>query len=114
MLSTASSFIRKPTYQDQQNVPDAIAGFKPDMDPRLREALEALEDEAFVQDGDDDDIFGELAANAEEIDEGDWEEFLFDHDDEDEGWESDATEQSTRADGQHRSHRRGAPRSRRS
>ncbi|OGE57375.1 hypothetical protein PENARI_c002G12087 [Penicillium arizonense] len=94
MRSTASSFIRKPTYQDQQNVPDAIAGFKPDMDPRLREALEALEDEAFVQDGDDDDVFGELTANAEEIDQGDWEDSLFDHDDEDEGWESDATEKA--------------------
>jgi protein LTV1 len=94
MRSTASSYVRKPTYQDQQNVPDAIAGFKPDMDPRLREALEALEDEAFVQDGDDDDVFGELTANAEEVDEGDWEDSLFDHDDEDEGWESDATEKA--------------------
>ncbi|KAJ5958304.1 uncharacterized protein N7479_005454 [Penicillium vulpinum] len=94
MRSTASSFIRKPTYQDQQNVPDAIAGFKPDMDPRLREVLEALEDEAFVEDGDDDGVFGELTANAEEIDEGDWEDSLFDHDVEDEGWESDATEKA--------------------
>ncbi|KXG49745.1 Low temperature viability protein [Penicillium griseofulvum] len=93
MRSTASSYVRKPTYQDQQNVPDAIAGFKPDMDPRLREALEALEDEAFVEDGDDDGIFDQLTANAEEIDEGDWEDSLFD-DVEDEGWESDATEKA--------------------
>ncbi|CAP96658.1 hypothetical protein E8E15_006507 [Penicillium rubens] len=92
--STASSFVRKPTYQDQQNVPDAIAGFKPDMDPRLREALEALEDEAFVEEGDADGIFGELTADAEEIDEGDWEDSLFDHDVEDDGWESDATEKA--------------------
>ncbi|KAK4864337.1 hypothetical protein LT330_009864 [Penicillium expansum] len=94
MRSTTSSFVRKPTYQDQQNVPDAIAGFKPDMDPRLREALEALEDEAFVEDGDADGIFGELTANAEEIDEGEWEDSLFDHDVEDDGWESDATEKA--------------------
>ncbi|OQD71855.1 hypothetical protein PENPOL_c001G08680 [Penicillium polonicum] len=94
MRSTASSFVRKPTYQDQQNVPDAIAGFKPDMDPRLREALEALEDEAFVEEGDADGIFGELTANAEELDEGDWEDSLFDHDVEDDGWESDATEKA--------------------
>ncbi|KAJ5775224.1 uncharacterized protein N7511_000235 [Penicillium nucicola] len=94
MRSTASSYVRQPTYQDQQNIPDAISGFKPDMDPRLREALEALEDEAFVQEGDDEDIFGELTANAEEIDQGDWEDSLFDHDDEDEGWESDATEKA--------------------
>ncbi|KAJ5804023.1 uncharacterized protein N7518_000326 [Penicillium psychrosexuale] len=94
MRSTTSSFIRKPTYQDQQNVPDAIAGFKPDMDPRLREALEALEDEAFVEDGDADGIFGELTANAEEMDEGDWEDSLFDDEVDDEGWESDATEKA--------------------
>lgn len=91
--STASSFVRKPTYQDQQNVPDAIAGFQPDMDPRLREALEALEDEAFVDD-EDDDLFGELTVNAEELDAGDWEDTLFDHDEDEDGWESDATEKA--------------------
>lgn len=94
MRSNVSSYVRKPTYQDQQNVPDAISGFKPDMDPRLREALEALEDEAYVEDDGEDDIFGKLTANAEEMDEGDWEDSLFDHDDEDEGWESDATEKA--------------------
>lgn len=93
MRSTASSFVRKPTYQDQQNVPDVIAGFQPDMDPRLREALEALEDEEFVDD-DDDEIFGELTQNAEEMDKGDWEDTIFDHDEEDDGWESDATEKA--------------------
>jgi protein LTV1 len=30
----------KRTYQDQQGIPDAIAGLQPDMDPRLREVLE--------------------------------------------------------------------------
>lgn len=94
MRSTASSYVRKPTYQDQQNIPDAISGFKPGMDPRLREALEALEDEAFVDEEGDDDIFGQLTANAEEMDEGDWEDSLFDHDEEDDGWESDATEKA--------------------
>ena len=93
LRSTASSYIRKPTYQDQQNVPDAIAGFQPDMDPRLREALEALEDDAFVDD-EDDDLFGELTKQAEEIDSGDWEDTFFDQDEEDEGWESDATEKA--------------------
>lgn len=93
MRSTTSSYVRKPTYQDQQNVPDAIAGFQPDMDPRLREALEALEDEEFVDD-DDDEIFGELTQDAEEMDKGDWEDTLFDHDEEDDGWESDATEKA--------------------
>lgn len=93
MRSTTSSYVRQPTYQDQQNVPDAIAGFQPDMDPRLREALEALEDDEFVDD-DDDEIFGELTANAEEMDRGDWEDTLYDDDEEDDGWESDATEKA--------------------
>ena len=70
-----SEFVRKTTYQDQQNIPDAIAGFQPDMDPRLREVLEALDDEAYVDD--DDDLFGELAGDGFEIDQrefeaGDW------------------------------------------
>lgn len=94
MHSTATSYVRKPTYQDQQAVPDAIAGFQPDMDPRLREALEALEDEAFVDD-EDDDVFGELTKGGnEEMEKGDWEDTFFDHDEEDEGWESDATEKA--------------------
>lgn len=93
MRSNYTAYSRKPTYQDQQNIPDVIAGFQPDMDPRLREALEALEDEEYVDD-DDDDIFGELTANAEEVERGDWEDTLFDHGEEDEGWESDATEKA--------------------
>jgi protein LTV1 len=82
-----SKNLRRVTYQAQQDVPDSLAGFQPDMDPRLREVLEALEDDAYVDD--DDDVFGELAKDGEEVDEdifeqGDW-------DDEDDGWESDAT-----------------------
>ncbi|KAL4909435.1 hypothetical protein BDW74DRAFT_146557 [Aspergillus multicolor] len=92
--STASTYSRKPTYQDQQNVPDAIAGFQPDMDPRLREVLEALEDEEYVNEKEDDDFFGELTAEGQEMDPGDWEDTLFDHDEEDDGWESDATEKA--------------------
>ncbi|EED18191.1 low-temperature viability protein ltv1 [Talaromyces stipitatus ATCC 10500] len=90
--STASSYVRKPTYQDQQDVPDVIAGFQPNMDPRLREALEALDDEAFVDDEDDHDIFGELTRNAEEVDPEEFQDTLYE--DEDDGWESDATEKA--------------------
>ncbi|KAE8137175.1 Low temperature viability protein [Aspergillus pseudotamarii] len=93
MRSTASSYVRQPTYQDQQNVPDAIAGFQPDMDPRLREVLEALEDEEFVDENDEEDVFGKLTTQAEEMDQGDWEDTLFDEGDDD-GWESDATEKA--------------------
>jgi protein LTV1 len=87
-----SKNLRKVTYQAQQDIPDALAGFQPDMDPRLREVLEALEDEAYVDD--EDDIFDELAKDGEEIDEqefehGDW-------DDPDAGWESDDTAKPTK------------------
>lgn len=91
-----SEFVRKTTYQDQQNIPDAIAGFQPDMDPRLREVLEALEDEAYVDD--DDDLFGELAGDGFEIDQREFEAGDWDDQDtggyyqeEDEGWETDDT-----------------------
>ena len=83
-----SKNLRKATYQAQQDVPDALAGFQPDMDPRLREVLEALEDEAYVDE--DDEIFGELAKDNEEIDEEEFEHGAYD-DDDDEGWESDDT-----------------------
>ncbi|KAE8451899.1 hypothetical protein EG329_002740 [Mollisiaceae sp. DMI_Dod_QoI] len=82
-----SKNLRRVTYQAQQDVPDALAGFQPDMDPRLREVLEALEDEAYVDE--EDDIFGELAKDGEEIDEEEFEQNAFDE--EDEGWESDDT-----------------------
>ncbi|KAH9909663.1 Low temperature viability protein [Xylariomycetidae sp. FL2044] len=73
------------TYQSQQDVPDVIAGFQPDMDPRLREVLEALEDEAYVDD--DDDVFQELAKDGHELDGADFEDIFED----DDGWETDDT-----------------------
>ncbi|OBT67329.1 hypothetical protein VE03_02701 [Pseudogymnoascus sp. 23342-1-I1] len=82
-----SKNLRKVTYQAQQEVPDALAGFQPDMDPRLREVLEALDDEAYVDE--DDEIFGQLAKDGEELDDRTFESEAWDEDDE--GWESDAT-----------------------
>ena len=87
-----SKNLTRQTYQNQQDVPDVLAGFQPDMDPRLREVLEALEDEAYVDD--EENIFGELAKDGEEVS---LEEFvdmgLFEDGGmgEDEGWESDDT-----------------------
>lgn len=58
------------TYESQQAVPQSIAGFRPDMDPHLRQVLEALEDDAFVDDDLEDDFFGELVGEGErDIDE---------------------------------------------
>jgi protein LTV1 len=94
-----SEFVRKTTYQDQQNIPDVLKGFQPDMDPRLREVLEALEDDAYVDDSDD--IFNELAQDGFEVDQREFESADYDVDsrdpmdrfldEEDPGWETDDT-----------------------
>ncbi|RPD82109.1 LTV-domain-containing protein [Lentinus tigrinus ALCF2SS1-7] len=52
-------------YEAQQEIPSSIAGFQPDMDPHLRQVLEALEDDAFVDEGIEDNFFGELVADGE-------------------------------------------------
>ncbi|KAK4148909.1 hypothetical protein C8A00DRAFT_38510 [Chaetomidium leptoderma] len=83
--------LQRLTYQAQQEVPDAIAGFQPDMDPRLREALEALEDEAYVDEDAGEDIFQELAKDKNELSKYEFEESYDDYEDDDEGWESDRT-----------------------
>ncbi|KAL8672604.1 MAG: hypothetical protein Q9168_002947 [Polycauliona sp. 1 TL-2023] len=84
--------LKQTTYQDQQDVPDALAGFQPDMDPRLREALEALEDDAYVDD--EEDLFGELAKDGE-VSLEEFEDLGFDGGIgdaiEDDGWETDDT-----------------------
>lgn len=93
-----SEFVKKTTYQDMQDIPDAIAGFQPDMDPRLREVLEALEDEAYVND-EEEDFFAQLADGGEAVDQDDWEAngWLDEEDgaegypEEDAGWETDDT-----------------------
>ncbi|KAL1740040.1 Low temperature viability protein-domain-containing protein [Schizophyllum fasciatum] len=55
-------------YESQQAIPESLAGFQPDMDPHLRQVLEALEDDAFVDDDLEDDFFGELVAEGERAD----------------------------------------------
>ena len=86
-----SKELKETTYQNQQDIPDALAGFQPDMDPRLREVLEALDDEAYVDD--EEDLFGELA-KAGEVSREEFEELGLVGDAEtleDEGWETDDT-----------------------
>lgn len=53
------------TYESQQAVPSSIAGFQPDMDPHLRQVLEALDEDAFVDDDLEDDFFAELLQEGE-------------------------------------------------
>lgn len=90
-----SQHLKKTTYQDQQDVPDALAGFQPDMDPRLREVLEALDDEAYVDD--EEEFFGEISKGGEEVSFDEFEKTDFWEDgDDDAGWESDETEKPTK------------------
>ncbi|KAG1771304.1 Low temperature viability protein-domain-containing protein [Suillus occidentalis] len=62
-LPSASEIPRN--YESHEAIPSSIAGFQPDMDPHLRQVLEALEDDAFVDDGLEDDFFGELVAEGQ-------------------------------------------------
>ena len=89
-----STSLRERNYQDQQDIPDALAGFQPDMDPRLREALEALEDEAYVDsEAKDDSFFADIAEDGEEISLEEFEELGYDPEGgfEDDGWSTDDT-----------------------
>ncbi|KAJ9143841.1 Low temperature viability protein [Pleurostoma richardsiae] len=86
-----SKNLQKLTYQAQQDVPDAIGGFQPDMDPRLREVLEALDDDAYVDE--DEDIFKELAKDGQEVSTREFEDM---YDDDEDGWESDDTAKPTK------------------
>lgn len=72
VLPSASEIPRN--YESQEAIPSSIAGFQPDMDPHLRQVLEALEEDAFVDDSLDDDFFGELVADGER---GEGEEFEY-------------------------------------
>jgi protein LTV1 len=62
-LPSASEMPRN--YESQEAIPSSIAGFQPDMDPHLRQVLEALEDDAFVDDNLEDHFFGELVAEGQ-------------------------------------------------
>ncbi|KAG8836077.1 hypothetical protein FRC17_010010 [Serendipita sp. 399] len=68
------------TYESQQAIPSSISGFQPDMDPHLRQTLEALDDEAFVDSNLDDDFFGELLEEGERGDDDDDPDFEFHED----------------------------------
>ena len=63
-----SQTVRKVAQNPYQAIPDELAGFKPDMDPRLREVLEALEDEAYI-DEKDEGLYGDLLQSGEVDDE---------------------------------------------
>lgn len=79
-----SESTRRVTHETFENIPRELRGFNPDMDPRLREVLEALEDEAYVENeqaGTEQDIFSDLLQSGE-VEE---EEFYDDYDE----WDMD-------------------------
>ena len=63
VLPSASELPRD--FESQAAVQSSISGLQPDMDPHLRQTLEALEDDAYVDDDLDDDFFGELVKDGE-------------------------------------------------
>lgn len=85
-----SSTKKKLTYQDQQDIPDAHRQLL--MDPDLREVLEALEDEAYVEEDAEDDLFGELIQSGEYDEE---EEAALDDQYDDEYYEDDYSDAGT-------------------
>jgi protein LTV1 len=52
-------------FDSQAAISSSISGLQPDMDPHLRQTLEALDDDAYVDDGLDDDFFSELIKDGE-------------------------------------------------
>ena len=59
LMLPASAFASKelPLEYNGENVDPALQGLQPDMDPHLRQTLEALDDEEFVDDALEDDFF---------------------------------------------------------
>lgn len=65
---------RRVTHDTFENIPRELQGFNPNMDPRLREVLEALEDEAYVEGEavEGPDMFSDLLQSGEVEDEEDF------------------------------------------
>ncbi|QRG40295.1 hypothetical protein FDK38_004759 [Candidozyma auris] len=82
---------RKVTYDDEENIPQELRKFNPNMDPRLREVLEALEDEAYIAEAEGGEVedadFLDLLQSGEVNEEDD---FYDDYDGEDgDDWDLD-------------------------
>lgn len=102
-----SSDERPRNYQDQQAVQDSISGFKPDLDPRIREVMEALEVEVETDEADSEEWFSELTkdgpVDGEDGDFGDgggWGD-----EGEDDGWDSDDTAKAAPTSGRQQAHK---------
>ncbi|KAL5535729.1 LTV1 [Sanghuangporus sanghuang] len=65
VLPSEKELTREQVYSSQGAIPAELEGFQPDMDPHLRQTLEALEDDAFVDDSLEEDFFAELVGDGE-------------------------------------------------
>ena len=77
VLASKEERSQEEIWAKQEAIPRELQGLQPDMDPHLRQVLEALDDDAFVDDeGDEEGWFDELVKGGEAQD-GDREEFEF-------------------------------------
>ncbi|EIW71508.1 hypothetical protein TREMEDRAFT_27740 [Tremella mesenterica DSM 1558] len=65
VLPGPDSKTMQEVWASQEAVPPELQGLQPDMDPHLRQVLEALEDDAFVDDEGDGEWFEELVKGGE-------------------------------------------------
>ena len=78
LLPSNREMTREEVLASQAAVPKELQGLQPDMDPHLRQVLEALEDEAFVDEqAEDEDWMNELLGGGEREGEVEVEEWDF-------------------------------------
>ena len=70
VLASEKELSLQQVYAKEENIPAELQGLQPDMNPHLRQVLEALDDEAFEVDdgedgGDDGDWFASLVGGGE-------------------------------------------------
>lgn len=88
-LPSEKELTREQVYNSQGAIPTELEGLQPDMNPHLRQALEALEDDAFVDDSLEDDFFAELVEDGELEGDADELDFEFTEEGVDEGEETE-------------------------
>jgi protein LTV1 len=65
VLASDKEITLQQAYAREEGIPTELQGLQPDMDPHLRQVLEALEDEAFEDAEGDEGWFGELVGGGE-------------------------------------------------
>ncbi|ORY34721.1 Low temperature viability protein-domain-containing protein [Naematelia encephala] len=80
VLASTEEMSPQKAWAREAAIPEELQGLQPDMDPHLRQVLEALEDDAFVADDDEeeeDDWFEELVKGGERAEDEQGDEFEF-------------------------------------